>query len=83
MKKIRVAKTWTDSFEKVETALGDVETLNEFVLEGEASEEEVQVEYSTALQLLEELELKKNVERGRGPTLCHATNQSRCRRYRK
>ncbi len=59
MKKIRVAKTWTDSFEKVETSLGDVETLHEFALEGEASETEVQTEYNVALNLLEELELKK------------------------
>lgn len=59
MKKIRAAKAWTDSYEKVETALGDVETLFEFSVEGEASEEEVQSEYATALKLLEELELKK------------------------
>ncbi len=59
MKKIRVAKTWTDSYEKVETSLGDVETLYEFAIEGEATDEEVQVEYTTALKLLEELELKK------------------------
>ncbi len=59
MKKIRVAKTWTDSYEKVETSLGDVETLYEFAVEGEATDEEVQVEYDTALKLLEELELKK------------------------
>lgn len=59
MKKIRAAKSWTDSFETIETALGDVETLYEFSQEGEASEEEVQVEFSKALGLLEELELKK------------------------
>ncbi len=59
MKKIRVAKTWTDSFEQVETSLGDVETLYEFAVEGEATDEEVQVEYATALKQLEELELKK------------------------
>ncbi|MEP1093962.1 MAG: peptide chain release factor 2 [Cyclobacteriaceae bacterium] len=59
MKKIRAAKAWTDSYEKVENSLGDVETLYEFVAEGEASEEEVQTEFDTALKLLEELELKK------------------------
>lgn len=59
MKKIRAAKSWTDSYEAVETALEDVETLQEFSLEGEASNEEVQAEFSKALKLLEELELKK------------------------
>ena len=59
MKKIRGLKSWTESFESIESALGDVETLQEFALEGEASEEEVQEEYSKTLVLLEELELKK------------------------
>lgn len=59
MKKIRSIKAWTDSFEEVDTALGDVETLYEFSLEGEASEEEVQLEYDKSIKLVEELELKK------------------------
>lgn len=52
-------KSWTESYEEVETALEDVETLQEFVNEGEGSEEEVQAEYASALKLTEELELKK------------------------
>ncbi len=59
MKKIRAIKAWTDSFEEVETSLGDTETLHEFAQEGEASDEEVQVEYNKSIQLVEELELKK------------------------
>lgn len=59
MKKIRSLKSWTDSYEAVETALGDVETMYEFSLDGEASEEEVQEEYQKSLSLLEDLELKK------------------------
>lgn len=59
MKKIRAAKAWTESYEEVERSLGDVETLNEFVAEGEASDDEVHVEYVQALKLLEDLELKK------------------------
>jgi peptide chain release factor 2 len=59
MKKIRAMKAWTGSFEKVERSLGDVETLYEFIAEGEASEEEVQTEFNTAMKLLEDLELKK------------------------
>ena len=59
MKKIRGIKNWTDNFEAVETSVGDTETLHEFAVEGEASDEEVQVEYDKSLKLLEELELKK------------------------
>lgn len=59
MKKIQGLKTWTESFESVETALGDVETLFEFNQEGEASDEEVDESHASALKQLEELELKK------------------------
>ena len=59
MKKIQGLKTWTESFEAVETTLGDVETLFEFNQEGEASDEEVMESYGGALQALEALELKK------------------------
>ena len=59
MKKIQGLKTWTESFESVETSLGDVETLFEFNQEGEASDEEVAESYTSALKELEELELKK------------------------
>lgn len=59
MKKIQGLKGWTESFEALETALGDVETLFEFNQEGEATDEEVAESYSAALKALEELELKK------------------------
>jgi peptide chain release factor 2 len=59
MKKIRGLKSWTDSFEEVETSLEDVEILSEFAAEGEASDAEVQSEYDKALKQLDELELKK------------------------
>lgn len=59
MKKIRGLKSWTDSYENVESSFEDVETLQEFASEGEASDEEVQTAYDKSLQLLDELELKK------------------------
>lgn len=59
MKKIQLLKGWTESYEEVETALGDVETLFEFNQEGEASDEEVAEAYDSASKLLEDLELKK------------------------
>ncbi len=59
MKKICGLKSWTEGYEGIETALGDVETFFEFHQEGEASDEEVQNSYDSAMKLLEELELKK------------------------
>ena len=59
MKNIRSKKTWTDSFEEVNTSLGDVETLYEFFEMGESSEKEVEEAYQLALQQTEELEMKK------------------------
>lgn len=59
MKKIQALKSWTESYEAVETSLGDVETLFEFAEAGEASEEEVAESFAVSLKLLEELELKK------------------------
>ena len=59
LKALRNKKFWTDSFEKVDTALGDVETLQEFYEMEEASEAEVQTEYDKAMVILEEIEFKK------------------------
>lgn len=59
MKKIRGLKGWTEDYETVEAAIGDLETLFEFAQEGEASDEEVQEEYTSSMALVEELELKK------------------------
>lgn len=59
LKTLRNKKFWTDSYEKIDTALGDVETLREFCDMGEATEEEVQTEYAGVLEILEEIEFKK------------------------
>ncbi len=59
MKKIRELKNWTESYEQIETLLGDVETLYEFSQEKEATESEVQEAYDISIKRLEELELKK------------------------
>lgn len=59
MKHIQQIKTWTVPFEELVQAIGDVETLNEFLAAGEATETEVEAEYRKVLQQLEELEFKK------------------------
>ncbi len=59
MKQVRALKGWTTSYEKAESALGDLETLFEFYTAGEATEEEVDEEGKKFDEILEELELKK------------------------
>jgi peptide chain release factor 2 len=59
MKEVRALKGWTESYEKVESQLGDLETLQEFLEMGEATENEVDTEYKNAQTVLEALELRK------------------------
>lgn len=59
LKGIKLKKVWTDSFEKVQSAFEDLETLNEFHEAGEADEEEVNKEYQPLLKKVEELEFKR------------------------
>ncbi|RDB04160.1 peptide chain release factor 2 [Runella aurantiaca] len=59
MKEVRGLKGWTEGYESVDGRLGDLETLQEFLELGEATEAEVEAEYQTMLKVLEEVELKK------------------------
>lgn len=59
MKEVRGLKGWTEGYEIVERHLGDLETLQEFLEFGEATETEIEAEYQTTLKVLEEVELKK------------------------
>jgi peptide chain release factor 2 len=56
---IKAKKMWTDQFEEVQEALEEVETLQEFLAEGEGTAEDVNSAYETALQRVEDLEFKK------------------------
>ena len=59
MKEVRGLKGWTEGYEIVERHLGDLETLQEFLELGEATEAEIEAEYQILLKVLEEVELKK------------------------
>ena len=59
MKETRSLKTWTERFDEIESKLGDIETLQEFLEMGEGSEEELDAEYKETVNMLEELEFKK------------------------
>ena len=59
MKTIKSKKVWTDSFSNLNSAFEDLETLNEFYIDGEVEEVEVNAEFKNVLKILEELEFKK------------------------
>ena len=58
MKKIRGLKYWVESFDKVSSAVEDLEVMFEFVKEGVSSEQEMDESYKSVLSEIEELELK-------------------------
>ena len=58
MKKIRTKKVWTEAYDKLATAVEDLQVLSDFFKEGEAAEEELGEAYTNTLALLEDLEFK-------------------------
>ncbi|SNR93917.1 peptide chain release factor 2 [Belliella buryatensis] len=59
MKVIQSKKSWTNSYEKIETGIQDLDVLYEFYSMDEVPEEELKSEYSKVLKEVEDLELKK------------------------
>jgi peptide chain release factor 2 len=58
MKHIRGLKYWVETFDRTATAVADLDVLMEFVREGMAEESELNAQYATLLDEIEELELK-------------------------
>ncbi|NQY68134.1 MAG: peptide chain release factor 2 [Flavobacteriales bacterium] len=58
LKLINRKKEWTNSFAQVDTCVEDLAILMEFHAEGEASEDEVEVQYATCSEIVDELEFK-------------------------
>ncbi|WP_148303665.1 peptide chain release factor 2 [Prolixibacter bellariivorans] len=63
MRVIRGLKQWTDAFQGVNQSLEDLLVLFEFQEAGEATEEEVEEQYSNALEAVENLETKNMLRR--------------------
>lgn len=59
MKNIQSTKIWTNSFDALAKAYGDLEVLFDFFEQGEATDTEVSQEQAKVQALLEELEFKK------------------------
>ena len=54
MKKVREIKSWVEDYEEVISAIEDLQVMYDFAKEGEAEEEEVDIEYGKTLKLTEE-----------------------------
>jgi peptide chain release factor 2 len=63
MKEISSVKSWTTAFAAVDTAVEDMIVLYDFNREGEASDEEVEAQYSKSLAAVERLELRNMLRR--------------------
>lgn len=61
MKQLKSDKKKVAVYEELESLLDDVEVLQEFVKEGEANVEEVDVQYAKLVTILEELEFKSTL----------------------
>ncbi|NQX96355.1 MAG: peptide chain release factor 2 [Flavobacteriales bacterium] len=58
LKVVRNIKVWTDNYASVSSEIDDLEVLYEFHKEGESSEEDVQAQYDTCIEKIEDLEFK-------------------------
>jgi peptide chain release factor 2 len=63
MKEISSVKSWTTAFAAVDTAVEDMIVLYDFNREGEASDEEVEAQYSKSIAAVERLELRNMLRR--------------------
>lgn len=58
MRKLRGLKVWTEGYDRVKSAIEDLQVLYDFAKEGEAAEEDVDQQYALVFDDIEELEFK-------------------------
>jgi peptide chain release factor 2 len=63
LKSIAEIKSWTTDFDRVSTAIEDLVVLNDYLKEGEATEEDVDNQYDVCLSLVEDLEVRNMLQR--------------------
>ena len=63
LREISNIKVWTDAYQQVDEAVGEVDVLYEFLKEGEGTEASVNAAYQKALELLEDLEFRKMLDK--------------------
>lgn len=63
LRELKTHKKWVEGFLQVARAIEDVEVLNDFQKEGEATEEEVNLRYAEAIALIEDLEFHSTLNK--------------------
>jgi len=63
LKGISQIKRWTTDFEKINTAIDDLVVLNDFLKEGEATEEDVDNQYNNCLSMIDDLEVRNMLQK--------------------
>jgi peptide chain release factor 2 len=58
LKKVSSLKQWTNAYEQVKSSIEDLELLMDFFNSGEATEEDVNKQYTETLSIVEELEMR-------------------------
>ena len=58
---IKSNKQWVEQYEKVASVVADLEVLYDFQKEGEATEEEVDVHYASAVEAIDDLEFRSTL----------------------
>ncbi|HOF20069.1 MAG TPA: peptide chain release factor 2 [Bacteroidales bacterium] len=57
-KSISRLKSWTEEFDRLKTAIDDLEVINDFFHEGEATEKDLDDQYEKCIELIENLEVR-------------------------
>ncbi len=63
LKGIAQLKSWTTDFEKINTAIDDLVVINDFLREGETTEDEVDSQYQICLSIIEDLEVRNMLQK--------------------
>jgi len=70
MRELKGHKQWVDKYKIVETAVDELEILEDFRSEGESSEEEVDRQYDKALHILEDVEFRSTLDQEEDELSC-------------
>jgi peptide chain release factor 2 len=62
LRSIAALKSWTVDFDKINTALEDLNVLYEFYREGEATEDDVDNQYKKCLSMIEDIEVRNMLQ---------------------
>lgn len=63
MKAIKMDQAWIDQYEDVNERVGDLEVLQEFLKEGEGTEEELEKKYKQAVRTIDDVEFRSTLNR--------------------